>query len=338
MPHEHHSINESSGPTFTDASSAAPITDFCVAPGARTAYSGDSTGCIAKWNLDTGAVLASVAVAERPVLGVGADGKDLFVIVDRELLRLDLDCRLLDRRPIPCNGVLAAQISIDARLALICRRDEGIQCLSPALFDPCAANYQRPQCEDERKIWIDGDAATWLSRVPGHWSRPNIVAMASDNSCAITLSVHDPRCKLRVWSLNDGSCRELQGYDGAFAIAVHATFGFSGRYCAAANQRSIMMFDVGSGGFIDAHDSHLDGHATALAVSPDGQRLLIGYSTGGVELINVDPNRGFDYQSRQQLGRRAQAVSGVKFAGPGRVVSASGHRLRCWIIDADEDS
>lgn len=321
-------------PEFTQVETSIPITDLCVSPDQQQVFSGDKAGCITQWNLSMGEALRTVPISESPILAIGAGVDGLFVIVDHELLQLDPDFQVLHRRHIPCNGLFVAGFSADARLALLGRRDEGIQCIAPLSFDPHQEQRRPPTDCSQRIVHQHGDLPTWLSRVRHHSSRPGRIALAADNSCAVTLSVHDEAFKLRVWSLEDGECREFQGYDGAFSIATDGRVGYSGCYCAAANLRSIVMFDLTTGAYIDSLNSHLDGHATALSVNHDGDRLLIGFSSGAVALVNVGPE-WFDHHSFRVIGRRAEAVSGVKFAGMGRVVSSSGGRLRCWPIEEE---
>ena len=324
---EHHGVEQ---PDFTDVQTSAAITDFAVSPDRLHAFSGDTSGRVVQWDLSTGKTLRSVQVSERPILATGAGADGLFVMVDHELLRLDTDLQVLEIRRIPCNGLFVAGFSADARLALLGCRDEGVQCIAPASFVPHRKHAHRPHDLSQQIQFDDGDVPTWLSRVGHHSSRPNRIALAEDNSFALTLSVHDDAFKFRVWSLEDGECRELQGYDGAFAIATDGRVGYSGRYCAAANMKSIVKFDLTTGEYIDSLNSHLDGHATALSVHASGDRLLLGFSGGTVAVVNVDQH--FDHHSFKVLGRRAEAVTGVKFVGNDRVVSSSGDRIRCWPI------
>ena len=171
----------------------------------------------------------------------------------------------------------------------------------------------------------------WQSRVPLHRSRPNFTALARDNSRALTLSVHDERHKLRVWSLADGAClASLQGYDGTFAIATDRQVGYAGRFCAAAKSHSIVMFDLEGGDFIDSLDVSLDGHATALALDENQQRLLIGFQSGNVAVCQIEAGSNFDLHSLVIVGQADCPVSSVRFAGTELVVASADDRLQCW--------
>jgi len=283
------------------------ITDISILSGGREVVCGDNQGRITVRKLPDCAPAACQAVTDGPLLAVGRGSAHPVALYDHELAKLDANLVVAERRKIHCNGLIGGRFSADGQTAFVARRDEALQL-----------------------IRLDDFGEIWTARVPWHRARPNRIALAADNSRALTLSVHDERHKLRVWSLSDGSClASLQGYDSTFAIVTDGRAGYAGRFCAAANSHSIVMFDLESGDFFDSMDCSLDGHATALALDEE-QRLLIGFQSGNVAICQVEVGHSFDFQSFEIIGQIEPPISNVRFVGNELAVAAAGDRLSCW--------
>ncbi len=245
------------------------------------------------WDLLEGRItktIGTLPTTASTISGVAlsSDAHEVAACIDRELVVFETATgRELRRTRLQCNGLWS--IRFRWPWVAIAQRDEGL-----------------------RLVDLTTLADRWQTRVSHHSMRPNQLSVSPSMDSVLSLSLHADEYRLRVWDGLSGSCRlELQGFDGCFAIENDDRFGYSGRYCSAADRHSIVRFRLDTGKFVDSFQLVND-DATALAISPDRSTLVIGTRRGQLHAVGFDRyGDRFDFHSQRRLGEHCDKITDV---------------------------
>ncbi len=146
-------------------------------------------------------------------------------------------------------------------------------------FSGDGARLATADAEGTIKIWADveklGSKSAALLKLKGHQGAINTVGFSSDNKRLVTASADKTA---RVWDLDNAGAaiRPLEGLSNGSSFAI----GFSpdGQLIAAANGRSVRLWDAATGRLVRELSPGGEGGVASVAFSPSDNRLLaVGY-------------------------------------------------------------
>jgi WD40 repeat protein len=236
------------------------VTAFALLPDSRRALSGSDDETLRLWDLDTGAELRRFEGHGGPVraLALLPDGRRTVSGSSDNTLRLwDLntgdELRRFDGHK---SDVQALALLTDGRRAL-------------------SGSYDMTL-----RLW-DLDTGDELRRFDGHDGWVCAIALLSDGRRALSGSYDKT---LRLWDLDTGD--ELRRFDGhvdRITSVVPLPGDQRALTCSADN--TLRLWDLTTGAVLASFTP--DGVVAAIALSPDGDRVVIGDATGRVIPLDI---------------------------------------------------
>jgi hypothetical protein len=175
--------------------------------------------------------------------------------------------------------------------------------------------------DDEALLWDFGSRRE-LQRFKGHTEQILSVAFAPDGKLAASGGQDN---KLFIWDVGSGAARRyLVSEDYVRSVA----FSPDGRVVISTSGKAVRLYDVESGHLRRTFEGHT-GSVEAVALSPDGKRMLSGSTDETLKLWDVEKG-----QVLRTLGGHSSHVSCVAFL-PGGKFALSGsadQKLKLWDV------
>ena len=273
-------------------------------PDGRRAFTGDLSGTVSIWDLETGKSRAMEGPKSPPIraIAVHPDG-DLVVSGDDDgrVMRWDI-------RNARASGVLASHDSIYGNVRSV-------------VFDPTGRLVMTASWDRTVRV-IDLSTGRVIHQLRGHHERVNAAVFHPDGQHAVSAGEDDT---LKVWNLRTGECvRTLRG-DGHMAVTL-AMHPDGRRVVSGGVDRAVCVWDIDEERCGQRFEGHHD-YLQAVALHPDGNWVVSSSKDKTVRLWHLETSRASARSSSHRRSVNALAID------PRRrlAASASGDGdLRVW--------
>jgi len=172
---------------------------------------------------------------------------------------------------------------------------------------------------------------------------PKSASKPAPNSAPKTASKREPRSERKPASR---SAKSDDGKSGAFRRFTDMRWGVkslafsptAGLLAAGKQDRALMLFDVAKNARLEGLDKlQALRSVTSCLFTPDGSRLLVGGSTGQIQIFDASPKG--QLAERSQFVGHSQEVSCIAVSGDGKLAVSGGKEksLRFWEVESGRE-
>jgi serine/threonine protein kinase/WD40 repeat protein len=197
----------------------------------------------------------------------------------------------------------------------------------------CGHNAWWGGCDQgEVRIWSVPDGKL-LHVLGGHTDWVNCLAFSPDGAILASggHATYDD-IEVRLWRVDNGAL--IHAFDGPLTTGdCSMSFSDNGTVVQFANNYgAVWRWDVTSGRLVESLYVDMEGVASSLAVSPDGEMIALGCEAGGTS-CGIRLYRATDLELLKELDPRVERVSSLTWSPDAMMLACGGIRntaIRLW--------